>query len=158
MLISGKGNAFRLFGCLGNCFTENQFRCLVCPNIFTENALHSQATQFSIHFLSCKHVDNESIPHSFTKETKPSKKRKSNPIKLRSRGGGEGEIGAEARSNDVVLRLSGAVLRSTSGAVRSSDWNSICGHRRSFFFLSLSDLGSLFSLSLSLSLSLFFRK
>ena len=66
--------------------------------------------------------------HSFTKETKPNKKRKSNPVKLRSRGGGEGEIGAEARSSGgkteaarssgAVLRLtSGAVLRSTSGAV-----------------------------------------
>ena len=95
MLFSGKKNVFKLFGCLKIHFTENQFRCLVRSNIFTENALHNQATQFSIYFLSCKHVDNESIPHSFTKETKPSKKRKSNPVKLRSRGRGEGEIGAE---------------------------------------------------------------
>ena len=74
MLFSGKKNVFKLFGCLKIRFTENKFQCLVRSNIFTENALHSQATQFSIHFLSCKHVDNESIPHSFTKETKPSKK------------------------------------------------------------------------------------
>ena len=92
MLFSGKKNVFKLFGCLKIHFTENQFRCLVNSNIFTENALHIQATQFSILFLSCKHVDNESIPHSFTKETKPSQKRKSNPVKLRLRGGGEGEI------------------------------------------------------------------
>ena len=61
--------------------------------------------------------------HSFTKETKPSKKRKSNPIKLRSRGGGEGEIGAEARSSEgetEAVRSSGAVLRSTSGAMLRS--------------------------------------
>ena len=74
MLFSEKENIFRLFGCLRIHFTENQFRCLVCSNIFTENALHSQATQFSIHFLSCKHVESESIPHSLTKETKPGKK------------------------------------------------------------------------------------
>ena len=95
MLFSEKKNVTKLFGCLKICFMENQFRYLVHSNIFTENVLHSQATQFSIHFLSSKHVDNESIPHSFTKETKPSKKRKSNPVKLRSRGGGEGEIGGE---------------------------------------------------------------
>ena len=70
--------------------------------------------------------------HSFTKETKPSKKRKSNSVKLRSRGGGEGEIGVEARSSGgeteaarssgAVLQLtSGAVLRLTIGAVQSSD-------------------------------------
>ena len=128
MLFSGKKYVFKLFGCLKIHFTENQFRCLVRSNIFTENALHSQATQFSIHFLSCKHVDNESIPHSFTKETKPSKKRKSNPVKLRSRGGGEGEIGskigAEVRSSgeiewrrDQAARSSGAVLRSMIGAI-----------------------------------------
>ena len=106
MLFSGKKNVFKLFGCLKIRFTENQFWCLVRSNIFTENALHSQATQFSIHFLSCKHVDNESIPHLFTKETKPSKKRKLNPVKLRSRGGGEGEIGGEI---GVEARSSGEI-------------------------------------------------
>ena len=97
MLFSRKNNVFKLFGCLKIRFTENQFQCLVRSNIFTENALHSQATQFSIHFLSYKHVDNESIPHSFTKETKPSKKihqirsnwDRAAEEKLRSHGGGE---------------------------------------------------------------------
>ena len=129
---------FKLFGCLKIHFMENQFRCLVRSNIFIENALHSQAIQFFIHFLNCKHVDNESIPHSFIKETKPSKKRKSNPVKLRSRGGG-GEIGGEIEAT----RSSGAVLWSTINAVRSSDWSLVCGRRRSLFFLSLCDLGSL---------------
>ena len=140
MLFSGKKMVFKLFGCLKIHFMENQFRCLVRSNIFTENALHSQAIQFFIHFLNCKHVDNESIPHSFIKETKPSKKRKSNPVKLRSRGGG-GEIGGEIEAT----RSSGAVLWSTINAVRSSDWSLVCGRRRSLFFLSLCDL----SLSLS---------
>ena len=97
MLFSRKKNVFKLFGCLKIRFTENKFQCLVRSNIFTENALHSQATQFSIHFLSYKHVDNESIPHSFTKETKPSKKihqirsnwDRAAEEKLRSHGGGE---------------------------------------------------------------------
>ena len=97
MLFSGKKNVFKLFGCLKIRFIENQFRCLIRSNIFTENALHSQATQFSMHFLSYKHVDNESIPHSFTKETNPSKKIhqiRSNwdrtvEEKVRSHGGGE---------------------------------------------------------------------
>ena len=179
MLFSGKKNVFKLFGCLKIHFTENQFWCLVHSNIFTENALHSQATQFSIIFLSCKHVDNESIPHSFTKETKPSKKRKSNPVKLRSRGGGEGEIWGKIRgevehrwdqrldqSGEIeAVRLSGAVLRSMIGAVRSSDWSSVCGHWWSLFFLSLCDLGSLsllfawvFSFCGSLSLLRVLRK
>ena len=50
--------------------------------------------------------------HSFTKETKPSKKRKSNPIKLRSRGGGEGEIGSKI----------GAEVRSSGEIERRRDW------------------------------------
>ena len=33
MLFFGKENVFRLFGCLGIRFTENQFRCLVHTNI-----------------------------------------------------------------------------------------------------------------------------
>ena len=49
-----------------------RFHVFGCHKIhFTENALHAQ---FSTHFLNYKHVDNESIPHSFSKETKPSKK------------------------------------------------------------------------------------
>ena len=163
MLFSGKKNVFKLFGCLKICFTENQFRCLVRSNIFTENALHSQATQFSIHFLSCKH-DNESIPHSFTKETKPSKKW--NKIRSNWDCVAEEKVRSEARSSGAVLRsTSGAVLRSTIGAVRSSDWSSVCGRRRSLFSLSLCDLGSLsllfawvFSFCGSLSLLRVLRK
>ena len=37
MLISGKGKCFPLFGCLGNRFPENQFRCLVRPNILRKS-------------------------------------------------------------------------------------------------------------------------
>ena len=37
MLISGKGKCFPLFGCLGNRFSENQFRCLVRPNILRKS-------------------------------------------------------------------------------------------------------------------------
>ena len=40
MLISGKGKCIRLFGCLGNHFTENQFRCLVRPNILRKINSH----------------------------------------------------------------------------------------------------------------------
>ena len=122
-------------------FTENQFRCLVRSNIFTKNALHSQATQFSIHFLSCKHVDNESIPHSFTKESKPSKKRKSNPVKLRSRGGGEGEIGGE-------IERRGAAIDNRRGA--------IVGLELSLWSLAKSLLPLSLQSGLSLSLSLLF--
>ena len=37
MLISEKGKCFPLFGCLGNRFPENQFRCLVRPNILRKS-------------------------------------------------------------------------------------------------------------------------
>ena len=37
MLISGKGKCFPLFGCLGNRFPENHFRCLVGPNILRKS-------------------------------------------------------------------------------------------------------------------------
>ena len=156
MLFLEKENIFRLFGCLRIHFTENQFRFLVRSNIFTENALHSQATQFSIHFLSCKHVENESIPHSLTKETKPSKKIhqiRSNWEKKEERATGFDrwrrmrDRAAKARSSGVGVGL----VRSTiwcdrrTGAivdlVRSSDW---C-HRRSGAIVDL----------LSLSVSLF---
>ena len=100
ILFSEKENIFRLFGCLGIRFTENQFRCLVRSNIFTENALHSQATQFSIHFLNCKHVENESIPHTQKKQNPAKKFIKSSQIerkrkrerRLGSINGDEGEI------------------------------------------------------------------
>ena len=37
MLISGKGKCFPLFSCLGNRFPDNQFRCLVRPNILRKS-------------------------------------------------------------------------------------------------------------------------
>ena len=37
MLISGKGKCFPLFGCFGNRFPENHFRCLVGPNILRKS-------------------------------------------------------------------------------------------------------------------------
>ena len=37
MLISGKGKCIRVFGCLGNRFTENQFRCLIRPIILRKS-------------------------------------------------------------------------------------------------------------------------
>ena len=156
MLFSGKKNVFKLFGCLKIHLTKNQFRCLVCSNIFTENALHSQATQFSIHFLSCKHIDNESIPHSFTKETKPSKKRKSNPVKLRSRGGGEGEIGGKVewrRDQSGEIERRGAAIDDRHGAIVGLELG-LWSPAKSLLPLSLR---SGLSLSLSLSLSLLVR-
>ena len=74
MLFSGKKNVFKMFGCLKIRFTENQFRCLVRSNIFTENALHSQATQFSIHLLSVNMlIMNQFHTHSQKKQN-PAKK------------------------------------------------------------------------------------
>ena len=116
MLFSGKKNVFKLFGCLKIRFTENQFRCLVRSNIFTENALHSQATQFSIHFLSCKHVDNELIPHSFTKETKPRKKE--NQIQSNWDRAAEEKVRSEVRSSGEI---GGEVERRRD---RRQDWSS----------------------------------
>ena len=37
MLIFEKGKCIQLFGCLGNRFPENQFRCLVRPNILRKS-------------------------------------------------------------------------------------------------------------------------
>ena len=37
-----KENVFRLFGCLGNRFPENQFRCLVRPNILRKSFYGNQ--------------------------------------------------------------------------------------------------------------------
>ena len=107
--------------------------------------------------------------HTHSQKKQNPAKNESNPVKLRLRGGGEGEIGGEieaARSSGAVLRsTSGVVLRLTIGTVRSSDWSSVCGRRRSLFFLSLCDLGSLsllfawvFSFCGSLSLLRVLRK
>ena len=169
MLFLGKKNVFKPFGCLKICFTENQFRCLVRSNIFTENALHSQATQFSIHFLSCKHVDNESIPHSFRKETKPSKKKK-----IKS---GQIEIARRRRRWDWRRDRSGGKIKAARSscdrrAARCCDRRAVrCCDRRSMrcdrqtgarsvvtVEVTSSSLFAIWALSLSLSLSLSFRK
>ena len=146
-----------------------KFQCLVHSNIFTENALHAQ---FSTHFLNCKHADNESIPHSFTEETKPSKKihqiwsnwDRAAEEKMRSRGRSKigGEIGAIVRR---AARSTIAIDEGRDRRARSSiagSLFSLVGRYRpssiadSLFFLSLSPIWALSSLSLSLSL--FFRK
>ena len=113
MLFSGKKNVFKLFGCLKIHFMENQFRCLVRSNIFTENALHSQAIQFSIHFLSCKHVDNESIAliHKRNK-TQQKKKIKSGQIEITRRRRRDRRWD---RSNKIEQR--GAVIDDQRGAI-----------------------------------------
>ena len=139
-----KRKCFHVFVCHKIRFTENQFWCLVHSNIFIENALH---TQFSIHFLNCKLAHNESIPHSFTKETKPSKKihqirsnwDRAAEEKMKSRG--EGEIGGEI----------GAIVRQAARSTIAIDER--CDRQRSLFFLSLSPIWAFSSLSLSLSLS-----
>ena len=94
--------------------------------------------------------ENESIPHSFTKETKPSKKihqirsnwDRAAEEKMKSRG--EGEIGGEI----------GAIVRQAArSTIAIDEW---CDRQRSLFFLSLSlsPIWAFSSLSLSLSLSL----
>ena len=144
MLFSIKENVFMCLVATKIRFTENQFRCLVHSNIFTENALH---TQFCIHFLNCKLAHNESIPHSFTKETKPSKKihqirsnwDRAAEEKMKSRG--EGEIRGEI----------GAIVRQAARSTIAIDER--CDRQRSLFFLSLSLRSGLSLLSLSLSFS-----
>ena len=138
--IFGKYSIFRkcyfpkrkMFSCVWlpqNSFYGKLISVLVHSDIFTENALHDQ---FSTHFLTCKHANNESIPHSFTEETKPSKKinlirsnwDRAAEEKMRLRGRSEigGEIGA------IVRR----VARSTSALVGQSHRSSIVPlvHRR----------------------------
>ena len=46
MQFSGKENVFRLFGCLGIRFTENQFRCLVRSNILRKMLSVLRKNQF----------------------------------------------------------------------------------------------------------------
>ena len=164
MLFSGKKYVFKLFGCLKIHFTENQFRCLVRSNIFTENALHSQATQFSIHLLSVNMlIMNQFHTHSQKKQN-PAKKE--NQIqsnwdsvveeKVRSEARSEqrwdrAEARLEARSKwrDQAARLSGAVLRSMIGAIVRQELG-LWSLAKSLLPLSLRS-----GLSLSLSLSLF---
>ena len=95
-------------------------------------------------------IMNQFHTHS---QKKQNPEKKENQIQSNWDRTAEEKVRSEARSSNAVLwSTSGAVLRSTIGTVRSSDWSSVCGRRRSLFFLSLCDLGSL-SLSLSLSLS-----
>ena len=53
MLISGKGKCFPLFGCLGNRFLENQFRCLVRPNILWKIPYGNRFTENHFRCLVC---------------------------------------------------------------------------------------------------------
>ena len=53
MLIFGKGKCIQLFGCLGNCFPENQFRCLVRPNILRKIPYGNRFTENHFRCLVC---------------------------------------------------------------------------------------------------------
>ena len=155
MLFSRKKNVFKLFGYLRIRFTKNQFRCLIRSNIFTENALHSQATQFSIHFLSCKHVDNESIPHSFTKETKPSKKIhqiRSNWDRAAKARSSRGEI----ERHDAAINETSAIWGDRRDAAIDDQRSAIVGLELGLWLSDWSSgfAGEVSSSSLSLSLSL----
>ena len=121
MLFSGKKYVFKLFGCLKIHFTENQFRCLVRSNIFTENALHSQATQFSIHLLSVNMlIMNQFHTHSQKKQN-PAKKE--NQIQSNWDSVVEEKVRSEARSEqrwDRVVRSSGGEIGGEIEVARSS--------------------------------------
>ena len=163
MLFLGKKNVFKMFSCLKIRFTENQFRYLVRSNIFTENALHSQATQFSIHFLNCKHVDNESISliHKRNK-TQQKKKIKSGQIEIArwrrrwDRSGGK--IKWRRDWSGEIERCGATIDERRSAAI--DDWRGVIvglelglwSPAKSLLPLSLR---SGFSLSLSLARSLF---
>ena len=104
-----------------------------------------------------KLIMNQFDAHSQKKQN-PAKKE--NQIRSNWDRAAEEKVRSEARSKArssegkiKAARSSGMVLRSTINAIRSSDWSSVCGRRRSLFFLYLCDLGSL-SLPLSRSLSL----
>ena len=68
--------------------------------------------------------------------------KKQNPAKKENQIQSNWDRAAEEKVRSEA-RLSGVVLWSTIGAVRSSDWSSVFGRWRSLFFLSLCDLGSL---------------
>ena len=57
MLIFGKGKCIQLFGCLGNCFPENQFWCLVRPNILRKMLYGKSIPMFG----SVKHFTKNEI-------------------------------------------------------------------------------------------------
>ena len=61
MLISGKGKCFPLFGCLGNRFPENQFRCLVHPNILRKSFYEKSIPVFD----SSKNFTENTLRKSF---------------------------------------------------------------------------------------------
>ena len=61
MLISGKGKCFLLFGCLGNRFPENQFRCLVRLNILRKSFYGKSIPVFD----SSKHFTENTLRKSF---------------------------------------------------------------------------------------------
>ena len=61
MLISGKGKYFPLFGCLGNRFPENQFWCLVRPNILRKSFYGKSIPVFG----SSKHFTENTLRKSF---------------------------------------------------------------------------------------------
>ena len=90
--------------------------------------------------------------------------KKQNPAKKENQIQSNWDRAAEEKVRSEA-RLSGVVLWSTIGAVRSSDWSSVFGRWRSLFFLSLCDLGSfsllfawVFSFCGSLSLLRVLRK
>ena len=55
--ISEKGKCFPLFGCLGNRFPENQFLCLVRPNILRKSFYGKSITVFD----SSKHFTENTL-------------------------------------------------------------------------------------------------
>ena len=61
MLIFRKGKCIPLFGCLGNRFPENQFRCLVRPNILRKLFYGKSIPVFD----SSKHFTENTLRKSF---------------------------------------------------------------------------------------------
>ena len=126
MLFSGKENVFRLFGCLGIRFTENQFRCLVRSNILRkmlsvlrkiklcnqnrknkrrENLInHSTASNGKVRVIQFNPIPHSHFPTNQTdpqKKQNPEKKNSSNPVKLREEGR---ERGDWVRSRGEIAR------------------------------------------------------
>ena len=116
MLFSGKENVFRLFGCLGIRFTENQFRCLVRSNILRkmlsvlrkiklcnqnrknkrrENLInHSTASNGKVRVIQFNPIPHSHFPTNQTdpqKKQNPEKKNSSNLVKLREEGREKGD-------------------------------------------------------------------
>ena len=127
---------------------------------FLQKILYMPNFPYTSSTVNMQIMNNSTLIH---KRNKTQQKNSSNPVKLRSHGGGEGEIvrwrrDRAARSSGAMLRsMSGAVLQSMIGAVRSSNWSSVCGRRTG---AQGSPTKSLLPLSLrsGLSLSLSLRK